>query len=127
MNAATLKPHALAVARTIEVAARALQNDVFTRAYVLEECASKGILERGVTLESASEEDLDRLMQWITGVVDIELGYEDRRLFELLSGWVAQARIRMDRDRHRDALAALDLVELTTTRLQLISKQRVRA
>jgi hypothetical protein len=37
----------------------------------------------------------------------------------VLSGWVAQARGRINRRRHRDALMAPGLVELATTRLRV--------
>ena len=67
-------------------------------------------------------------MEWVVGFVDIELAYSnnDGKLFDLLQGWIAQARMRMDGDRHRDALVALDLAELANTRLQLVTKLRLQ-
>ena len=120
--------HAVAVERTIREGARVMGADSFSVARVLEDCGAKGIIERGIQLAACGELELARIMEWVVGFVDIELAYvnHDGKLFDLLQGWAAQARIRMDGDRHRDALVAFDLVELANTRLQLITRLRLQ-
>ena len=120
--------HILALERTIREGSRVMGADNFTIPYLLDECGSKGIIERGLQLAALGEVEVSRLMEWVVGFVDIELAYSnnDGKLFDLLQGWIAQARMRMDGDRHRDALVALDLVELANTRLQLVTKLRLQ-
>jgi hypothetical protein len=115
----------LQLRRLIQDAARVIGNEAFTPAYVLEECAARRIIERGGDLESLTPLECEQVHEWVVGAADIEACRDQFGLFSYVSQWMAQARMRMDRDAHGAALAALDLAELAITRLSSISKQRM--